>query len=311
MGARQKEDPSMRISFHSRALTNTAAIEQAKPQKLKDVKDRVVKLIHAKVMLDKKLDEASIRRTAMPDFIQEQILNQYGLESIATKHTHTFAAGIWANEKEDQPDRLVQIFGRLSGVLNPEKYSSMEVNFVMDLLELCFVATKAAKRLQNALLKNQCVDRALVHDKCSQLLQAYRENWHKDLVHDLQEHCVVEEHHQCTIRGHTAEESDCGLIPLISLLDVVLKHWDKHEEQRHDALAKLFNEFDKNGDQVLQLHEWEALIESCDKQKWIADGNTEEEFEWDRPAQVVKKMFKVRHCRVPRLDSIVPVLSCC
>lgn len=101
------------------------------------------------------------------------------------------------------------------------------------------------------------------------------------------------------------------MIPLISLLDVVLKHWDKHEEQRHDALAKLFNEFDKNGDQVLQLHEWEALIESCDKQKWIADGNTEEEFEWDRPAQVVKKMFKVRHCRVSRFDSIVPGLSCC
>lgn len=29
------------------------------------------------------------------------------------------------------------------------------------------------------------------------------------------------------------------------------------------------------------------------RQKWIADGNAEDDFEWDRPLRVVKKMFKI------------------
>lgn len=296
MDKREKADRNLQVNFHNRALTNKTAIEKAKPQKPRDVKDRVCKLIHAKVMLDKKHDEASIKRTAMPDFVQEQFLNQFGLESIATKHTHGFAAGIWANETVENGDHLVRIFGRLAGILEPEKYSSMQVNFVMDMLDCLFVSSRAAHRLQEALMKNQPVDRALVHEKCAQLMTAYREDWHKDLISDLDEHVLDGDGHAktvCTIKGHNVDESELGLVPTLSLLDVVLRHWDKHEEQRHAALRELFDQFDTNGDHVLQLHEWEQLIESCDKQKWIADGNKEEDFEWDRPAKVVNKMFKI------------------
>lgn len=41
------------------------------------------------------------------------------------------------------------------------------------------------------------------------------------------------------------------------------------------------------------MNEWEALIRSCDRQKWIADGNPEEDFEWDRPPKIVNKMFRI------------------
>ena len=49
----------------------------------------------------------------------------------------------------------------------------------------------------------------------------------------------------------------------------------------------------QNHDEQLSLDEWEELIKSCDRQKWIADGHSEDDFEWDRPHKVVKKMFKV------------------
>ena len=57
--------------------------------------------------------------------VQASFLTQYGLESIATKHVHSFAAGMFANEKAEKPDRLVRLFARLAGILTPERFSSV------------------------------------------------------------------------------------------------------------------------------------------------------------------------------------------
>ncbi len=138
----------------------------------------------------------------------------------------------------------------------------------------------------------------------------------------------------CIVTGHVAENSKSGLIPLIDLLEIVLQQWDVYEEHRHKDFVALFNKFDavrpypfpassspvadancvmyvswlrpwlQDHDQQLSLEEWESLIKSCDRQKWIADGKSEKDFEWDRPYKIVKKMFKIA-LHESRLDTDV------
>ena len=178
------KDASLR--YHSGALHHAEGISRAKPDNIEDIRERTAKLFHAKMVQDKKMDGAMMRRACLPDFFQETFLNQYGLQTIATKHVHSFAAGVLANEKAKKPDRLVRLLGRLAGIVNPERFSSVEVNFVMDLLELIFEET--GSRLQDALLKNLHIDGRLVHEKVDVLLAAYAEPWHAELMTSLEDY---------------------------------------------------------------------------------------------------------------------------
>lgn len=185
--AHGKQDGSLRApSYHSNALTHAPGIARAKPTSVDDIRERTAKLIYTKIMLDSKMDASMMRRTCMPDFVQENFKNQYGLESIATKHVYSFAAGVLANDKAHQPDRLVQLLGRLAGIAKPEKYSSVEVNFIMDLLDSLFVSTSAGDRLQDALLANLFVDAQLVREKLRLLLTAYTEPWHHEIMQTVE-----------------------------------------------------------------------------------------------------------------------------
>lgn len=193
----EKEDPMLRAkSYHSTALTNVEAISHARPDKLADTRDRSAKLIQLKIKHDKKMDTAMMRRDCMPDFVQQDFIQRYGLETIAAKHVHSFAAGVFANEKQKEPDRLVKLMGRLAGILKPERYSSVEVNFVMDLLDLLFSSKSALALLPDALMQNAFVDCDLVRQKVHLLLTAYVETWHPDLMKSLEENiCCGELNH--------------------------------------------------------------------------------------------------------------------
>ena len=174
-------------SYHATALTNMKAISHARPDKRADVRERSAKLIQVKIQQDKKMDAAMMRRECMPDFVQQDFIQRYGLETIAAKHVHKFAAGVFANEKEEEPDRLVKLMGRLAGILKPESYSSVEVNFVMDLLDLLFASKSTLSLLPDALMHNAFVDCDLVHQKVHLLLTAYVEPWHPEVMRSLED----------------------------------------------------------------------------------------------------------------------------
>ena len=302
-----------RSHYHSSALTNREGSLQATPHKPRDCKERIANIMAAKVRTDRKLDEAGVKRIALPDFAQAEFLNKFGLQTIATKQVHGFAAAIWANEEEEEPDALIRLFARLSGVLEPAAFASMDVNLVHDFLDLLFmsrlnVEAGGLKVLANALLGSLPVDRQLADDALATLLDAYRESPLLPAITADLDQCRLPDDALCALTGKVGGAGGAGTVPLLPLLQTLLLHWDANEEPRNAELVNIFHQFDSDMDQEISLDEFENLVRTKDLQVFLAESSehTEEDFEWDRPPKVVRKMFKkaLHESRLPEPEAI-------
>jgi hypothetical protein len=166
-------------SYHSNDLTRV--VKGVAPMAKTKVKKAAADLILAKVKADMACDGP--KRMALPDFVQNQLMSQYGLKKIAVKNIQQLAVGVRKHSNYDKMsdyDPLIHLFGKLTGICNVQAYSSIAVNFVLDLLELIFSNNKRAPAkvtdtMSDVLLNDGSLDASLVIRSMDTLMVAYRQ----------------------------------------------------------------------------------------------------------------------------------------
>ena len=93
-------------------------------------------LYEQKVIADEVDDRDGHIRAPFPEFIQEFFINHYGLKSLADKQLGKLVTGVRKHSQEGSKhfDLRVKVFGTLSGILDPDEYSSVTLNHVLDIM---------------------------------------------------------------------------------------------------------------------------------------------------------------------------------
>jgi hypothetical protein len=100
----------------------------------------VAKLYEAKVKADEVDDREGNMRAPFPEFIQDFFINQYGLKSLADKQLGKLVTGVHKHSAAGAHyHSRAHTFARLVGILDPENYNSITVNFMMDTMRMFFI----------------------------------------------------------------------------------------------------------------------------------------------------------------------------
>ena len=125
------------------------------PMAFNPLRKAISTIYEAKIMADEVDDREGHLRSPFPEFIQEHFINHYGLKSLADKQLGKLVTGVRKHSVEGKKgfDLRVKVFGILSGILAPSAYSSVTLNFVLDVMRMLFVSSM--------------IDESLNHDDCA------------------------------------------------------------------------------------------------------------------------------------------------
>jgi hypothetical protein len=85
-------------------------------------------IFEGKVVSDELMDKTGRPRDSMPEFLKNFFIRQYGLKSIAVKNLANLAAGI---RKEEASNLRLHLFGVLSGIIQPEKFTDGKCDMLL------------------------------------------------------------------------------------------------------------------------------------------------------------------------------------
>jgi hypothetical protein len=122
------------------------------PMAFNPLRKMISTLYEAKIMADEVDDREGHTRSPFPEFIQEHFINHYGLKSLADKQLGKLVTGVrkYSNEGSKNFDLRIKIFGVLSGILAPDEYSSVTLNFVLDVMRMLFVSSMIDESLNHS-----------------------------------------------------------------------------------------------------------------------------------------------------------------
>ncbi len=149
------------------------------PMAYNPLRKMISTLYEAKIIADEVDDRDGHIRSPFPEFIQEFFINHYGLKSLADKNLGKLVTGVRKYSKEGKHfDLRVRVFGTLSGILEPDEYSSVTLNFVLDNMRMLFIPTMVDESLNHA-------DCAVSFDQADIALQCTYELFEKPIPEGL------------------------------------------------------------------------------------------------------------------------------
>ena len=128
---------------------NMSMYEGGKPMSVKTLGTQIAAIYEGKVVADELMDKQKRPREpeAMPDFLKNFFIRQYGLKSIALKNLQNLAAGV---RKECDNNTRLKLFGQLSGMIEPDEYEDGKCNVILEGLKALFPADQIKERLEGS-----------------------------------------------------------------------------------------------------------------------------------------------------------------
>ena len=202
------------------------------------IKKVINKIYEKKVLADQVDDREGHRREAMPEFIQDHFIQQYGLKSLAREHMANVVVAVrkYGDPNTEGFDPRVQLFGQLSGILGEENFSTPAVNFMIDLMRRLFVANVVEEALAHA-------DCAVTLDQASTAVALNFESYYSPvpagLLDDIAEIAIERE-----IQTNSVETTTIMQIFVDKLFEMVHKAWIVCQANTDQLLMKIFEQHD-------------------------------------------------------------------
>lgn len=106
------------------------------PMPPKSMRKTIDAIYEAKAKADKIDDGNSHPRAAFPEFIEEFLIDKYGLKSLADKHLSKIVASVrkYSEPTDKHYDKRIALFGVVSGAKEPSAFQEADGDFVIDTL---------------------------------------------------------------------------------------------------------------------------------------------------------------------------------
>mmetsp|Transcript_57084 Transcript_57084/g.133948 ORF Transcript_57084/g.133948 Transcript_57084/m.133948 type:complete len:293 (-) Transcript_57084:272-1150(-) len=117
-----------------------------KPVAVKTLGQQIAGIYEAKVVADGLDDKQGRKRGALPDFLKNYLIRQYGLKSIAMKNLQNMAAGV---RKEWESSLRLKVFGTVSGMIDDDKYQEGHCDVLCEALKNLFATDQIKERLSD------------------------------------------------------------------------------------------------------------------------------------------------------------------
>ncbi|EKX39443.1 hypothetical protein GUITHDRAFT_114403 [Guillardia theta CCMP2712] len=211
--------------------------------------DQVIQLSAAiyegKALADTVDDREHNQRQSMPEYIREFLINKFGLRSIALTNLQSLILGVEKFSEGENFNLRVKTFGLVSGILYHPYWHEDLSDFVVGALAFLFNLNSIKESLDNIRNQNPCIDPTAA-------MQATMKAWLKYGFGQFPE--KMEEEIGETIKKHE------GDLPLHEWMAMMTQVWLQKSEEHDRFLRGKFEEHDTNGDNVLDLQEFEMLV---------------------------------------------------
>lgn len=212
--------------------------------------DSVIRLVHesfeAKIQADYKDDGAKRPRQDFVAFVKDFVVRKYGLKSIAMKHLGEIVASVAKYWNDRSP---IKLFGLVTGMLETDDWKPKIGDFTLGLLaKICEIEGRTFGTIsewmngdKNAGVSVEAATAALVEVSASKHSYLPAQDEHIEQIKLL-------------------PRNELGFVVVHSLLLWALDFLSESERRLFAAFQKVFIEGDKNGDGVLEVDEFKALI---------------------------------------------------
>lgn len=229
-----------------------------KPKDLKVSLKIINKIYEEKIKADEVDDSRAHRRERLPEFLFDQLLNEYGLKAVAMKHLLELLQAVRKHSKKgtDEYDEKICRFGQLCGMLDVHTYSSVNVNFMMDFLKRLFVPDM----IMESLNINDC---ALTMEQAEAAVKDAWEEYGTDLPPGMLDE--IRKHGregQVAVEGGATETLTQVLLDTV--WNIVYDNWCRCVKEQNGRLLNIFNTFDEDHDGSLSLIEFRKLVNAVD-----------------------------------------------
>ena len=127
-GEKQKTEEARQRKMKKPGTRNMSMYDGGKPTAVKTLGAQIGSIFEGKVVSDELMDKTGRPRDSMPEFLKNFFIRQYGLKSIAVKNLANLAAGI---RKEEASNLRLHLFGVLSGIIQPEKFTDGKCDMLL------------------------------------------------------------------------------------------------------------------------------------------------------------------------------------
>uniref|UniRef100_A0A6U4NCR9 EF-hand domain-containing protein n=2 Tax=Hemiselmis andersenii TaxID=464988 RepID=A0A6U4NCR9_HEMAN len=214
--------------------------------------ENVLRLVHeayeVKILADIKDDAADRPRQSFTDFLKSFLVRKYGLKSIATKQLGEIYNSVIAQEAKLE---RVRCFGLISGMVDKEGWSQGMCDFTLNMLKkVCDLDGRAPNNI-------------------SEWLSADKEPGATPEAAALAMH-EVSRTKVCPLAASDSVIEEIGRLPkneagnviVHNLLMFAIEYHKKSVVKVKSGFMKLFLQHDTNGDGVLELQEFSAMIKN-------------------------------------------------
>ena len=241
---------------------NMSMYEGGKPTAVKTLGTQIAAIYEGKVVADELMDKQKRPREAMPDFLKNFFIRQYGLKSIALKNLQNLAAGV---RKECDNNTRLKLFGQLSGMIEPDEYEDGKCNVILEGLKALFPADQIKERLEGS------PEMPVASLACA-TLAAFTSKFYFTDKNDL-----VTVDGQPDLHPPTKEElvalagdnpdgldEDDLSVPIDKWMDYLVNEYQESRGNAEKFFEALYTEYDTNKDNCLDLTEFTTLVHAVD-----------------------------------------------
>jgi len=226
---------------------------------------QIAAVYQAKALADTRMDRHRRDREAFPDFISTHLIRQFGLRSIALDHLRSLAAAV-RNEHETSP--RLQLFGKVSGILEPASFDPGHSDVILEGLKALFDDANiearfaedvpvALSQIETATLEVMRSRRYFADD--NDLERPKSATGDKGVGSGPRLSQGVREQLAQLARPGSAAGVTEG-IRLDTWLDWLLKAYTESKRNASLLFEALFDRFDEKKDGVLELNEFATVI---------------------------------------------------
>jgi len=211
--------------------------------------DQVIQLAAAiyegKALADAVDDRENNQRQSMPEYIREFLINKFGLRSIALANLQSLILGVEKFAEGEAANLRVRTFGLVSGILFHPFWHEDLSDFIVGALSFLLNLNSIKESLDNVRNQNPCIDP-------TSAIQATIKSWLKYGFGQFPEKLEVE-------LQECVKKND-GDLPMHEWMAKMTEVWLAKSEEHDKYLRSKFIEHDTNGDNVLDLGEFEMLV---------------------------------------------------
>jgi Ca2+-binding EF-hand superfamily protein len=210
--------------------------KKAKPQGLKTTRRLIAKVYEDKVAADEADDLDMRARDGFPTFLCDYMLKEFGIKSLANANLTKLIKSVmaYADPENEHYDERVHVFGKLSGILAPYDYRTVEVDFICDYILALFVDPSS---IDENMEKESCV---FGYEQATELLEKQFKDNNMPMPGTTAEALL-----EAGAKSGKTDDDGVALINIDHLLEVVHQEYVLAVQEREAELIAVFQTYDK------------------------------------------------------------------